>query len=384
MNNDKVAFFVGNILNKEFICKNDMDMPTMATDGKVIYYADEWIEKLNDEEIKFSVVHEFLHILFRHPHLVKTLSLNNEVANIAADIVINAILVSDSIGSAPDGVIKPDWNGLNITINNVKFYFEEPENKNFLEIYKEIMDKLPTPPPGNNGYSMQQNGDNKETLDKIIPDKLTPEELEDNEGEANQINASAKTKGSSGALTRAIDELTKGVVPWQNYIRPVIDRATAGYPTYTRPKRRTSPTNVIFPSIKRMGVHVTVSIDTSGSISDKELSYYLGEIDNLLSSYPKGSVTVNALYHTDKVYSVTKSAKYIKDIVSKVESGGTSHLEVFEKAEELKSKVLICLTDGYSDYPDTTTIHNVLFVVTDKGGTVPPFAKRIDVNIGGM
>ena len=135
------------------------------------------------------------------------------------------------------------------------------------------------------------------------------------------------------------------------------------------------------PSIKRMGVNVTVAIDTSGSIDNKTLKYFLGEIDNLLNSYPKGSVTVNALYHTDRVYSIQKSAKYIKDVVSKVESGGTCHHDVFKKAEELNSKILVCLTDGYSDYPSTTTIKDTIFVCIEKSGRVPEFAKRIDIDM---
>jgi len=390
MNNSKVEFFAGNILNKEFVLKNDLPMPTMATDGIKIYYTDEWINKLTDEEIQFSIVHEFFHIIFKHAHWVEDLKLHHEISNIAQDIVINALLQHDSIGHAPDGIIKADYNGtVEITINGVKFSFEDAYKKNFLAIYKEIMSKIPPPPPSGGGKGkggkgdpkMSQGGSKVGPLDKVIPKKLSQEAQDDVDGEVNQMNASARMKGIGSGLARVLDILTKGVVPWKNYIRPVIDRATAGFPTYSRPKRRASPTNIIMPSIKRMGVNVTVAIDTSGSISDKELQYFLGEIDSMLSSYPKGAVTVNALYHTDRVYSIQKSAKYIKDVIAKVESGGTSHIEVFEKAEELNSKVLVCLTDGWSDYPDTTNIANVIFVCIDKGGRVPDFARRINVDM---
>ena len=81
------------------------------------------------------------------------------------------------------------------------------------------------------------------------------------------------------------------------------------------------------------------------------------------------------------MYSIQKSAKYIKDVVSKVESGGTSHQDVFVQAEELKSKVLICLTDGYTDYPKTTNIGNVIIVCIEKNGSTPDYARRIDVDM---
>lgn len=389
MNNEKVEWFAGNILNKEFILKNDLPMPTMATDGINIFYTDEWIEKCSDEETQFSIVHEFFHIIFKHAHYVKELGLNPTVANIAQDIVINSILVSDNIGSCPKGVIRPNYYGeTKIELNGKEFVFKDADKKNFLAIYKEIMKDMPEGgekgKPGEGGFpgvKIKQDGNDVKPLDKTINKKLSQEQKEDVDGEVQQLNAGAKIKGVGGSLARALEELTKGVVPWKNYIRPVVDRATAGFPTYSRPKRRSSPTNVIMPSIKRMGVNVTVAIDTSGSIGSKTLSYFLGEIDNLLSSYPKGSVKVNALYHTDRVYSIQKNAKYMKDIISKVEGGGTSHLEVFEKAEELNSKVLICLTDGYSEYPNTTTIKDVIFVCIDKNGRVPDFARRIDVDV---
>ena len=392
MNNDKVAWFAGNILNKEFVRDNKLPMPTMATDGKQIFYHDDWIKKCSDEEIQFSIVHEFYHIIFKHCHWVADLKLNPKVSNIAQDIVINSMLEHDQIGKCPEGGIKGNrYGSVEITINGVDFEFDEPYKKSFLTIYKEIMAKIPPEPPKkkgqgqgkgkSNGPTMEQDGEKVDTLDETINKKLDQEGLDDVDGEVQQMNASAKMKGIGGGLARVLDGLTKGVVPWKNYIRPSIDRATAGFPTYSRPRRRSPPTNVITPSIKRIGVNVTVAIDTSGSIDNKTLQYFLGEIDNLLGSYPKGSVTVNALYHTDEVYSIQKSAKYIKDVISKVESGGTDHHDVFVKAEELNSKILICLTDGYSSYPARTNIGNVIFVCIEKSGTVPDFAKRIDVDL---
>ena len=382
IDNKKVTWFAGSIINKEFILKNDLPMPTMGTDGLKIYYTESWVDKLDDNELMFSVVHEFYHILFKHPHWVQTLNLNQEVANIAQDIVINAMLIADDIGRAPNGVIRTNvYDTVRMNISGIDFKFEKCSEKNFLEIYKEIMSKIPPPIDGGYKIKMSQNGNKVNPLDKVIPKKLDKEQEEDVDGEVNQLNASAKIKGAGGSLARALDELTQGVVPWKNYIRPVIDRAAAGFPTYSRPKRRMPPTNIIMPSIKRVGINVTVAIDTSGSISNKILSYFLGELDNLFNSYPKNSVTANVLYHTDRVYSIRKDAKFIKSAISKVESGGTDHHEVFEKAEELKSKVLICLTDGYSSYPDTTTIKNVIFICIDKDGIVPDFAKRVDVDV---
>jgi len=381
MQSSKVDFFLGEILNKEFVCDNDMPMATMATDGVKIFYADEWVEKCSIEELTFCIVHEFYHIIFKHADAVKTMNLHPKKSNIAQDVVINAMLGMDKIGSAPEGTIASDYNGTcELTVNGTKVVIKEAHKKSFLEVYKMLPDMPNDEKPGYGSYKVSQDGDKKHATDEVIPTKLTDEQSSDIDGDVHNIEAKSKTQGKGGAFARAIGELTKGVVPWKNFIRPVVDHATAGFPTYTRPKRRATESNIIFPSIKRMGVNVTVAIDTSGSIGRKELSYFMGEMDNLMKSYPKGAVTMNVLYHTDMVYETATNCKNLSQTIKRTQSGGTCHHDVFKKAEELKSKVLVCLTDGYSSYPDTTTINNTIFICIEKNGSVPAFAKRVDVD----
>lgn len=388
MNFDKVSFFVGEILNKEFVLDNSLPMPTMATDGVKIYYTDEWVDKCSDDELVFSIVHEFFHIIFKHPHFVKTMNLHQKASNIAQDVVINAILQKDGIGSAPEGVITANYNDtVTLDVNGQKIRIEKASEKSFLEVYK-LLPKIPPPKDGGgNGqsdpygnYKVKQDGESVGGKDNIIPKELTEEEQASIDEETNNIEAAAKSKGIGTAFARSVGELTKGVVPWKNYIRPSIDRATAGFPTYSNPNRRNTSRNIIKPSIKRLGVNVTVAIDTSGSIGKETLSYFLGEIQNILDSYPRGSVTANVLYHTDEVYAKQEKCKDMKEMMTTIKSGGTCHHDVFKQAEELNSKVLVCLTDGYTDYPATTTVQDTIIVCIEKNGSCPKFAKRIDVD----
>ena len=383
MQSSKVDFFVGEILNKEFVLDNKLPMPTMATDGLKILYTDEWVDKCSMEELIFSITHEFMHIIFKHPDAVKTMNLHPQKANIAMDVVINGMLCKDNIGSAPEGVIKPDYYGtVELDFGKQgKVTVKEAHNKSFLEVYKMLPDFKDDGSGGYGGTIKDGDGEEIRATDDLIPQKLTEEQSQEVDAGVHNIEANGKMKGVGTSFTRKLDELTKGVVPWKNYIRPAVDRAVAGYPTYSKPNRRGHGLGgIIRPSIIREGINVTVAVDTSGSISNRVLSYFLGEIDNLMNSYPKGSVTANCMYHTDEVYRIEKDCKLTKEMLGEIKSGGTCHHEVFEKSEELNSKVLICLTDGYSDYPETTTIGNVIFVCIEKSGSVPAFAKRVDVD----
>ena len=72
-------------------------IPTAYTDGKNEKYGTEFVEGLNDAELRFLVLHENYHKLYRHldtwKHLVQE---NHELANVAMDMVINTKLVTDN------------------------------------------------------------------------------------------------------------------------------------------------------------------------------------------------------------------------------------------------------------------------------------------------
>ena len=82
------------------------------------------------------------------------------------------------------------------------------------------------------------------------------------------------------------------------------------------------------------------------------------------------------MFHTTDVYE-TIDVDNENDIKYKLQSGGTSHRDVFEKAEEDNARVLILLTDGYSEFPESSNIGKILWIVTNEAG-----ANNIPDNLG--
>ena len=68
---------------------------TAATDGKVIYYNKEFLEKLSANEQTFVIAHEVCHIAFNH--ILRSEGKNQEIWNIATDGVINQFLKQDGL-----------------------------------------------------------------------------------------------------------------------------------------------------------------------------------------------------------------------------------------------------------------------------------------------
>ena len=69
-------------------------IPTAYTDGVNKRYGEEFLAKLKDEEINGLVLHENCHIFYRHvTHHKTTFKENAKLANIAADFVVNDMIV---------------------------------------------------------------------------------------------------------------------------------------------------------------------------------------------------------------------------------------------------------------------------------------------------
>lgn len=94
MGNPKYVALAGVLMIGERSVTRDK-APTACTDGKNEWYNPDFIDTLSDAELRFLVLHEVYHKLYRHlttwQHLYKQ---HPQLANIACDYVIN-IKISD-------------------------------------------------------------------------------------------------------------------------------------------------------------------------------------------------------------------------------------------------------------------------------------------------
>ena len=81
---------------------------TIGIDGNGnMYYNEDWISGLDDEELKSVNCHEALHLAFLH--MVRRGTRHPEIWNLADDLAINCILVANKF-KLPDGIV-PDEEG---------------------------------------------------------------------------------------------------------------------------------------------------------------------------------------------------------------------------------------------------------------------------------
>ena len=89
----KYPFFGSVVANVDY--RANKNVPTAGTDGKVIHYNLEFLEKLSVEEQTFIFAHEVCHIAFNH--ILRSEGKDLSVWNTATDAVINAFLKRDGL-----------------------------------------------------------------------------------------------------------------------------------------------------------------------------------------------------------------------------------------------------------------------------------------------
>lgn len=85
-------------LNRKLLPADFVELKTMAVSPSVLYANVGFIDEHSIEELTFVLMHEAMHLLFRHNYY--GINKNQEVHNIAADLIINKI-ITDEYGCLP-------------------------------------------------------------------------------------------------------------------------------------------------------------------------------------------------------------------------------------------------------------------------------------------
>jgi predicted metal-dependent peptidase len=172
-----------------------------------------------------------------------------------------------------------------------------------------------------------------------------------------------------GELSSYIDKLfekTEAVIDWKSYLRRFGARASKIETKKTRKKPNirfgSGPAIKINPKRKTL-----VAIDTSGSVSDRDLVEFFHEIEHIFKSG-----TEVTIMECDSYVHRTYEYNGLKEEALRVQGrGGTSMDPVMEEIFKTPGKYqnLIYLTDLYVPPPVRTPLIPMLFVVCSNGTT---------------
>lgn len=340
-------------------------LPTMAVDGKTLFYNPKFVAELSDQKGQSIVVHEGWHIALGH--CLTRGNRNPELWNIACDLAINSYLLTSKYDIS-DGCIPGRGRFSRLPVGkSAEWYFAE-------------LAKDP-PPTGGNGKG-KGDGTEGQVLDH--PQAGTEEAERDWEaGQTAAAQAARQAGNEPGYLSELLGKLlTKPTIAWHILLRRFLERSSSDGYTYARFNRRFPDgfggCRIPAKSSVSTGAFV-FAIDTSGSMSQEDLGKGLGEMDSLLAKIPNSTCRViqcDTVIHSDTVYTASDSPLYKK--VAMKGRGGTSFAPVFERVKRTAPKCLIYMTDGYGDWPSIKKPgYPVLWVITNGGDKAAPFGKVI-------
>ena len=331
------SIFITTILFSLKFAWNDK-IPTARVDGIHLQVNPEFFLSLNANQRMFLLAHECWHVCLLH--MVRGMGKNEKVYNMAADYVINLLLVQNNFTLIEGVLLDHKYDGFSTE-----------------QVY-DILMKNPPPPESNSKFmdidfsgAMGDGGSGKSDDGNTGNDKLDAKgkELEITNIVIKAMNQSRMGGDAPGTIPGdveiLIEELINPKLPWnqiyQNYINAYVKEDYS----FRKPNRRFMP-DFYLPSVYSEGIdHLAYAVDASYSVLPEEFQAYISEIDSSIDLLKPKKTTIIDFDTIVKNVHELKEGEYAKDITFRGR-GGTNINPPLKYFRNHKPTVLVIFTDG--------------------------------------
>jgi len=336
------------------------DIPTAATDGKRLLFNPRFMGSLTNRERLGVFIHELLHAALLHTSRKKDKS--PIVWNVAADIVVNNIILEYNKLDLPEGALV-DSSFVDLSVEEVYELLIDQYTES------EVKEQLDQSVIGEDISITENNGSQIDINDTagLLADKLETYWREAHLQSASLANlGNVKFGALSAGLKRSIDQIICPTLDW----RTILWRYLVQTPVdFSGLDRRFVGDGLYLDNFEGESLNVTICVDSSGSVDKKLFSSFYEEIYAILNSYPH----INAsLFFADA--SLYGPYEICSESISLFETqarggGGTSFRPLFDLLLESKknTQLVVYLTDGYGSFPNEEPTEEVLWVVAPGG-----------------
>ena len=330
---------------------------TAATDGRDIFINPQFWHSLTQAERLGLLAHEVLHAALLHvPRCGKRDPL---LWNIAADFVVNGIILAEEDFALPKGHLR---NQKLEHLSVEEIYHQLKTQPNLYRLLHLVFSDL-LPAPG----------------ELLSPGQYA--ELEQYWRQAlQQAQTLAEMMGHGNmpaGLQREITHLSPAQLDWRSYLWRFLVQTPTDFQGFDR---RFVGQGLYLDALAGEKLRVFIAVDTSGSIGGPEIAQFLGEVQAILGAYPHLEAT---LYYADAAC----YGPYELDATSKIprpQGGGGTDFRPFFRAvkqahDDPHNSVCVYLTDGYGHFPGEPPALPVLWVLSPGGISVAqvPFGEAV-------
>jgi predicted metal-dependent peptidase len=330
------------------------DIPTACTDGQNTTYNPDFVQSLTDEEIRLLVLHETMHVAYRHLHTWEALWKDDgRLANIAADHFVNLSLMDTDDGK---GFLKMPKVGI------------QPEPKyrgwSVSRIFDDLKQNPPPPNPNGGGEGDGVDGHEwgKASQGDAAEEAKQAEEIQRAMRQGEMVRR--KMQGlSSGGANGVFGDLLTPKVDWRKVLRDFITETCAGRDesSWRKPNRRFLAEDVYMPSmIGTTMTEIVLGFDTSGScFGGTEMTRFVSEIATIVGDIKPSKCRV--IYWDTKVTGeqVFEDGTFAVHNLQPKGGGGTDGSVLFDYLREhrISPDAIVQFSDGHvgsfgrSDWP---------------------------------
>lgn len=372
--------FFGNMATRMKLVDASDWCSTLATDGRCFYYSNDFVNRLTPKQVEFGFAHEVLHNVF--DHMGRRVDRDPMLSNIAADYAVNQILKDERIGEVPDFIqIFQDNKYRGMSYEEIYDDLFSNAKKVDISTLGELLDEhLDGDGSGNGGEDGEQEGNGR---GRPVLTDAEKKAIRDEIKEA--MVAAAQSAGAGkvpAGIARMIKTLTEPKMNWRQLLRMSIQSIVKNNFSFSRPNRKSQHSGAILPGMTNdETIDVSIAIDMSGSISDRQANDFLSEVKGIMDEYQDFKLDIWCF--DTKVYNYEKfTGDNAEDILNyQVKGGGGTDFDVnftFMKDNDIHPKKLLMFTDMYpcgswgdADYCDT------LFIAHGHNHPIAPYGTTV-------
>lgn len=352
--------------------ENDPEQLTFRSDGASLKYNEEYIDKLEVNEVEFMLANGAMHAVLGH--IGRKGGRDAWLWQQASDLAVNAMLVKNGM-QAPEYVnYQPKFEGMYAEeiyaiLKEEMIYSEDTNHESSGDSQDEA--ESPQQPPESKGQSNerpQEQNNSQQPIEQMQEQSITQQEIdalaEELKAHFEQVFNKLKRQNELPKdLQFVVPEYFSHKVDWREALSGYIASYAKSTYTFMPPNMKYLYRGICLPSLSSDLLKVIIAIDTSGSIDRELLGTFLGEVESIMEVYPNYEIdiiTADTKVHTHKTYLPGEALAY--EVSG---GGGTDFRPVFTYIDlhiDYPTAMLF-FTDGKGTFPNDAPSYDVLWVM---------------------
>ena len=367
--------YFGTVASSLKLEKNN-ELLTFSSDGEVMRYNSEYLDKLDVSEVEFVMANGAMHAVLKHQH--RSAGRTNWLWQTATDYVVNGMLVKNGMQPPVYANFEEKFSGmyaeevyelLRAEMNSDEELASAQQQSEQIQevedVHAENLTAQAEYEASEDAKEEQEGSSDEKKEQQNVPD--ADDLSEEMKEHLEQIFQKLKRQDSLPKdLQFVVPEYFSHKVDWREMLYGYIASYAKSTYTFVPPNMKYLYRGIYLPSLTSDLLRIVIAIDTSGSVDEDLLAAFLGEINSIMQSYPNYEIdviTADAKIQSHKVFLPGESLDY--EVSG---GGGTDFRPVFEYIDSTIDypTLLLYFTDGMGTFPEMEASYDVMWIMPEE------------------